>query len=200
MAHIEKSSLTFLEELGANNNRDWFQANKPRYEAARDNIAAFAQALMNRLEKTDVLETESGRKSMFRIYRDVRFSKNKDPYKTAHSGRFAREGKLRRGAYYFHFSPTDMVVGGGFYGIEKDDLKRIREEVAVDDKPFRSILSDDTFQKIFGEMKGEKLKTAPKGYPKDHPAIDLLRYKHFYAMRNFSEKQVLSKNFLDDAH
>ncbi len=200
MARIKKTTLNFLSALIKNNNRDWFQANKAQYEAGRENVAEFAQALMDRMESSDVIATASGKKSMFRIYRDVRFSKNKDPYKTAFSGRFTRDGLLRRGGYYYHLSPGDFVIGGGFYGIEKDDLKRIREEVAVDPAPYRAMVTDETFQRLFGDMRGEQLKTAPKGYPKDHPAIDILRYKQFYAFKDFTEKQVLSEQFLDDAH
>lgn len=197
MSRIKKASITFLKDLKKNNNRDWFAEHKPRYEAARENMAEFADALMARISETDVLETESGKKSMFRIYRDVRFSKNKDPYKTSHSGQFKREGKLRRGGYYYHLSPGHMVVGGGFYGIEKNDLKRIREELVMDAVPMREILADKDFKRIYGEMRGEQLKTAPKGFDREHPNIDLLRYKQFYAFREFTEKEVLSTEFID---
>lgn len=197
MPQIKKASITFLKDLQKNNNRDWFAEHKPRYEAARENVAEFADALMARISETDVLETESGKKSLFRIYRDVRFSKNKDPYKTSHSGQFKREGKLRRGGYYYHFSPGHMVVGGGFYGIEKNDLKRIREELVMDAEPMRKIIADADFKRIYGEMQGEQLKTAPKGFDKKHPNIDLLRYKQFYAFRKFTEKEILSAEFID---
>lgn len=197
MPQIKKASITFLKDLQKNNNRDWFAEHKPRYEAARENVAEFADALMARISETDVLETESGKKSLFRIYRDVRFSKNKDPYKTSHSGQFKREGKLRRGGYYYHFSPGHMVVGGGFYGIEKNDLKRIREELVMDAEPMRKIIADADFKRIYGEMQGEQLKTAPKGFDKKHPNIDLLRYKQFYAFREFTEKEILSAEFID---
>ncbi|MEM1357889.1 MAG: DUF2461 domain-containing protein [Bacteroidota bacterium] len=199
MSTIKKSSLTYLKQLAKNNNRDWFQENKPTYEAARENIAAYAQAVMDQLSETDVLETASGKKSLFRIYRDVRFSKNKSPYKTHFSGHLVRDGKFRRGGYYFHFDPAskEYVVGGGFYGIESADLKRIREEIAASATDFREIMADPEFIRVFGEMRGEKLKTAPKGFPKDHPDIDLLRYKQFYAFRECTEKQVLSSEFVD---
>lgn len=197
MAQIKKASITFLKDLQHNNNREWFADHKNRYEAARENIAEFADALLARISETDVLETESGKKSMFRIYRDVRFSKNKDPYKTSHSGQFVREGKLRRGGYYYHFAPGEMMVGGGFYGIENHDLKRVREELAMDAAPLRAIMANQDFKRIYGEMRGEQLKTAPKGVDKEHPDIDLLRYKQFYAIRNFTEAEVLSTEFID---
>ncbi|MEM9837247.1 MAG: DUF2461 domain-containing protein [Bacteroidota bacterium] len=200
MSQINAATFQFLTELKHNNNRDWFAEHKPRYEAARGNMAAFAQELLDRLSETDVLETASGKKSLFRIYRDVRFSKNKDPYKTSLSGHFVRDGKLRRGGYYFHFAPGDMVVGGGFYGIEKDDLKRIREEIAMDAAPLREIMAAPDFVNTFGEMRGEKLKTAPKGFDREHPDIDLLRYKQFYAFREFTEEEVIAPDFIEAAH
>lgn len=203
MAKIQKSTLTFLKQLAKNNDREWFNENKAAYEAGRDNVAEFAQALMNRLSETDVLSTESGKKSMFRIYRDVRFSKNKDPYKTNYAGQFVRDGKQRRGGYYYNISPVGdwrSFIGGGFYGMEKHDLKRMREELAVDATELRAIIADKDFVRIFGELQGEQLKTAPQGYPKDHRNIDLLRYKQFYAGRDFSDQEVLSADFLDMAH
>ncbi|MCX8212003.1 MAG: hypothetical protein ACJATN_000044 [Neolewinella sp.] len=203
MAVIKKSTLSFLNQLAKNNDREWFKDNKDKYEAGRENVAEFAQALMDRLVETDVLATENGKKSLFRIYRDVRFGKNKDPYKTNFAGQFKRDGKIRRGGYYYNVSPVGnwrSFIGGGFYGMEKQDLKRMREELAIDASELRAIITDKDFARIFGELQGEQLKTAPQGYSKDHENIDLLRYKQFYAGRNFTDKEVLSKDFLDMAH
>lgn len=198
---IKKATLSFLKDLKKNNDRDWFQANKPRYEAARANVAEWTQALLDKLSESDMLETPSGKKALFRIYRDVRFSKNKAPYKTNIAGHLTRAGKLRRGGYYFSIVPGgETVVGGGFYGIERDDLKRIREELAEDGDPMREIMSESTFVDQFGEMLGEQLKTAPKGYDREHPYIDLLRYKQFYAFRSFADTEVTSESFLGHAH
>lgn len=205
---IKKSTLTFLRQLSKNNDRDWFNDNKAKYEAARDNVAEFGQALLDRLSESDVLSTENGKKSLYRIYRDTRFSKDKTPYKTNLSGGFTRDGKLRRGGYYFHVMPSAVknnwaemsLVGGGFFSPERDDLKRIREELAADASEMRAILADPDFVRIFGELQGEQLKTAPQGYPKDHPNIDLLRYKQFYAFRYFTDAEVTSADFLDQAH
>ena len=208
MARIAKSTLTFLKQLNRNNNRDWFADNKPRYEAARANVAEFADALLERLRTDDVLETESGKKSLYRIYRDVRFSKNKDPYKVNMAGHFTRQGKLRRGGYYFHIVPEGThndfmggsVVGGGFYGIERADLKRVREEIAANAADFRAFMADPDFVRVFGTLDGDQLKTAPQGYPRDHPEIDLLRYKNYYAFRQFTDAEVTSAAFLDLSH
>jgi|AntRauTorckE5430_2_1112549.scaffolds.fasta_scaffold00297_6 uncharacterized protein (TIGR02453 family) len=208
MSQIKKATLTFLRQLAKNNDREWFATNKPKYEAAQENVADFADALLGRLRESDVLATENGKKSLYRIYRDVRFSKNKDPYKVNIAGSFERDGKLRRGGYYFHLVPSGIhdnfmngtVIGGGFYGIERDDLKRVREEIAADATDLREIIGAPDFVRVFGELQGEKLKTAPQGYPKDHPNIDLLRYKNYYAFREFNDEEVLSANFLDLSH
>ncbi|WP_116106739.1 DUF2461 domain-containing protein [Lewinella sp. IMCC34191] len=199
MPAINRSTYDFLRELAANNNREWFAEHKDRYKAARGNVAAFADELLERLRKTDVISTENGRKSLFRIYRDVRFSKNKLPYKTNIAGSFTRDGFLRRGGYYFTLSPERNAVGGGFYGIERDDLKRIREELAASAGEMRSILAGDKFTEQFSGLLGEQLKTAPQGYPRDHPNIDLLRYRQFYATREFTETEVLDPGFIDRA-
>ena len=163
------------------------------------NVAKFADALLERLRKHDVLSTENGKKSLFRIYRDVRFSKSKLPYKTHFSGQFVRDGRHRRGGYYFQLGPQENIVGGGFFGIERDDLNRIRQELGGDAGEMRSVLSDKRFVKLYGQLQGDQLKTAPQGFPRDHPNIDLLRYKQFYAMRSFTEEEVVADDFIDRA-
>jgi uncharacterized protein (TIGR02453 family) len=203
MPAIQPATLEFLRELRTHNDRNWFADNKARYEAARENLAAFSQELLDRLRKTDVLETENGKKALFRIYRDVRFSKNKQPYKTNFAGSFTRDGRQRRGRYYFSISPEESLVGGGFYGIERDDLQRIREElgapIAIGAGAMRTVIEDDRFVQLYGNLRGDRLKTAPRGFAKDHPDVDLLRYKQFYAARDFSEAEVLSADFIDRA-
>lgn len=196
MNTINKSLLTFISDLKKNNDRDWFAENKPRYEKERADFANFAQDLLDLMREHDDIETVSGKKSLFRIYRDVRFSKDKSPYKTHFSGSFKRATKLLRGGYYFHIEPGgNSFVGGGFWGPSKEDLARIREEIALDDSELREIISDKNFIAHFEELKGEQLKTAPKGYPKDHKAVDLLRFKQFLVMKPFSDKEILAKDF-----
>ena len=205
---IDAATFTFLRQLTQHNDRDWFNDHKDQYEAARQNVASFTDALLKRLRKHDVLSTENGKKALFRIYRDVRFSKSKLPYKTHFSGQFVRDGRQRRGGYYFQLGPEENIVGGGFFGIERNDLKRIREELSSlsggggpGGKPgeMRRIVSDKRFVKLYGSLQGEQLKTAPQGYARDHPNIDLLRYKQFYAMRAFNEQEVLADDFIDRA-
>jgi uncharacterized protein (TIGR02453 family) len=195
---ISKSDFNFLTELEKNNNRDWFTENKGTYQASLDNIISFADEVLVKLNRHDVIETLNGKKSLFRIYRDVRFSKDKSPYKTHWAGGYKRASKERRGGYYFQIAPNNNTfIAGGFWAPNKDDLQRIREEIAVDDQELREILNDKTFVKTFNSLEGEQLKSAPKGFDKDHKAIDLLRFKQFIFTKNFSDEEVLSANFAD---
>jgi len=193
---IQPSNLEFLKLVKKNNNRDWFNAHKERYLKEHDSIIAFADALLMEMNKHDVIETPSGKKSLHRIYRDTRFSKEKTPYKTNWSGGFKRATKKRRGGYYFHIEPGNSFVAGGFWGPEPQDLKRIRDEFAYDALPLRKILKSKNFVKTFGTLKGEQVKTTPKGFDANDPAIDLLRYKQLILVKEFTDKEVLSENFL----
>jgi uncharacterized protein (TIGR02453 family) len=193
---IKKESLDFLKTLSKNNNRDWFNKHKGLYTEAHNNIIAFADALLVEMNKHDKIETASGKKSMFRIYRDVRFSKDKTPYNKHWSGAFKRATKKLRGGYYFRIEPGNSRLVGGFWGPEPDDMKRIREDIAADPKRWKKMLANKTLVKTFGDMTGEKLGSAPRGYSKDHPAIDLLRHKQFLLRYEFNDKEVCSKDFL----
>lgn len=195
MSSIDPSVFKFLNNLRKNNNRDWFGENKDKYVSAHEAVISFADDLLAEMKKHDDLETISGKKSLFRIYRDVRFSKDKSPYKTHFSGSFKRGTKWLRGGYYFHIEPGNVFIGGGFFSPSKEDLQRIREEIAEDDEPMRQILNDKEFKRHFGELQGEQLKTAPKGFDKEHPAADLIRYKQFYFISQFSEAEANSKGF-----
>lgn len=198
MAAISKGNFKFLQDLKKNNNRDWFQENKPEYEKNHQDIIAFADELLSKLNEHDLIETPSGKKSLYRIYRDIRFSKDKTPYKTHWSGGFKRATKLRRGGYYFHIEPGNKsMVGGGFWGPNKEDLLRIREEIAVNGDEIREIITDSKFIDLFGGLQGEQLKKAPKGFDPNHPDIDLLRYKQFIFGRNFTDEEVLAPDFSD---
>ena len=193
---INNHSLDFLNDLAQNNNRDWFNTHKDRYLEAQGNIAAFADALIVEMNKHDHIETVSGKKSMFRIYKDVRFSKEKTPYNQHWSGSLKRATKNLRGGYYFRIEPGNSRAVGGFFGPVPDDMKRIREDIDANYDDWRKMLSNHLLVKTFGNMRGEKLGTAPRGYAKDHPAIDLLRHKQFLFRREFTDEEVLSSDFL----
>ncbi len=193
---IPASVFPFLRSLQKNNNRDWFNENKDRYQAEYAHMITFAEALHDEMSHYDQLVPETGKKILFRIYRDVRFSKNKDPYKTHFAGGLNRATKLLRGGYYFHIEPGGSFLGGGFWEPNSEDLGRIRREIAADDRPLRKIIADPVFVNTFGELRGDQLKTAPQGFAKGHPAIDLLRYKQFLLSRSFTDAEVTAPDFL----
>lgn len=195
-AKISKSSFNFLKELQKNNNRDWFQANKSKYEAAKENLSEFGDNIIAELIKTDDIETLSGKKALYRIYRDIRFSKDKTPYKEHFGLSFLRATKSRRGSYFMHIkNGGENLVGGGFYGPNSADLALIRSHIAAEPERLRKILKSKKFKDTFGTLQGEQLKSAPRGYSVDHPAIDLLRYKQLYVFRRFTDKEVLQDDF-----
>lgn len=191
MTQIEKSTFTFLNKIRKNNNREWFHANKDIYTVANDNMKQFMSDLEAEMNKIDVIE----RKKLFRIYRDVRFSKDKTPYNSHFSISMAREGALRRGGYFLKVTPGGTMVGGGFYNPEPSDLKLIRSQIAADPKPLRKLIASKKFKDTFGTLMGNQLKTSPKGYDKDHPDIDLLRYKSMYVFKSFTDAETLSSDF-----
>ncbi len=195
--HIPAPVLQFLRDLAGHNDRDWFKANRDRYDAVRQHMVDFAETVHDRLGRHDVLEPQSGKQILFRIYRDVRFSKDKSPYKTNFAGYIKRSGKLRRGGFYFHIQPGGSFVGGGFWNPNKEDLLRIRTELAADARPLREIIAGPAFQKTFGELQGDAVKTAPKGFSRDHPDIDLIRHKQFVVSRQFSDPEVQRAGFAD---
>ena len=198
---ISKSNIDFLKQLSKNNNRDWFQANKATaYQSALDNTIAFANCLLSEMKKHDNIETVSGKKSLYRIYKDIRFSKDKTPYKTHWGGYFKRATNHLRGGYYFHIQPGNCFVGGGFWNPNPEDLKRIRVELAADGSELRKIIGSKKFIDNSGQLDGNKVKTAPKGFSKEHENIDLLRYKQFLVSKKFSEKEMLDKDFYKKAN
>ena len=196
---IPASSLNFLKSLKNNNNREWFNSNKERFQAAQHFIEIFADALLVVLNTHDMIETASGKKSLHRIYRDTRFSTNKTPYKINWTGSFTRATKLRRGGYYFHIEPGNSFIAGGFWGPGPQDLKRIRDDISFDATALRKIIKSKAFVSTFGKLHGEQLKTTPKGFDAADAAIDLLRYKQFLVIRKFTDKEVLGDTFLKEA-
>ena len=195
MSTLTKANFNFLNNLKQNNDRDWFNANKDEYLIQHQNTIDFADAVLAEMTKHDKIETVSGKKSLYRIYRDVRFSKDKSPYKNNWSGGLKRATSALRGGYYFHIQPGNTMVGGGFWGPSKDDLQRIREDIAYDANPLRKIITSKSFTDTFGTLDGEQLKTSPKGFDKEHPDVDLLRYKQFIISKKFTDKEALSPDF-----
>ena len=196
MQPIKKPTLEFLSDLKKNNNREWFERNKDRYRSAHENMIGFMDGLIAEMKKVDNIETISGKKSLFRIYRDVRFAKDKSPYKSFFGARMSRATKWLRGGHYIHIEPGNCFIAGGFFSPNSADLKLIREDIAHDSKPLREILSDSDFKNIWRTFEGESVKTAPRGFDKDHPDIDLIRFKQFHLSHHFSDEDVLSEDFV----
>jgi len=192
---IQPETLAFLRKLRRNNNKPWFEKNKGSYLEAKADVEQFIRDVNERLNQTDVIEFNK----LFRIYRDVRFSRDKTPYKTYFSGYFRRAGKERRGGYWFSIEPGESQIGGGFYGPNKEDLYRIRKEFQMDSKTINRIIGSTQFKNLFGPLQGEAVKTAPKGFSKDDPSIELIRKTQFYVFREFSDKEVLRDDFVGQA-
>jgi uncharacterized protein (TIGR02453 family) len=193
---INKDSIEFLKDLSTNNNREWFNTYKDRYVEAQNNIVAFADALIAEMNRHDQIETTSGKKSVFRIYKDVRFSKDKTPYNTHWSGSLKRATKKLRGGYYFRLEPGNSFIAAGFFGPEPNDMKRIRQDMDANYEDWRKMLATPALVNTFGTMRGAQIKSAPRGYAKDHPAIDLLQYKQFLFKHEFSDEEILHPDFL----
>ncbi len=187
-----KKAFEFLLKIKENNNREWFAQNKPKFDLIVQENKIFFNELFSEFQKHDSLEGIH----IFRIYKDVRFSKDKTPYKTHFGVSFSRTKPMLRGGYYIHLEPNNSFVGGGFWNPNSEDLFRIRKEFEMDSSEIEKITSDKTFKKYFGELQGEEgVKTAPKGFDKNNPTIDLIKKKQYVVMRKFSDKEVFSADF-----
>lgn len=193
---IQKSTLDFLRKLSANNNREWFALNKSRYDAAKINAENFADALIAKMNEHDQIETPSGKKCLYRIYNDVRFSKDKTPYNARFYGYLRRLKPFLRGGYYFWIRPGGSRVGCGFANPAPDDLRRIREDIDLNYETWHKLLRLKNLKTTLGDMQGERVKTAPRGFDVDHPAIGFLRFKQFWFERSFTDREVLATDFV----
>ena len=193
MNQINPDVLAFYKELEANNTREWFEPQKSRFKALETEIKQYAEQIKNALNETDEIE----RAKIFRIYRDVRFSKNKTPFKTHFGISFHRKKPELRGGYYLHIAPGNSFIATGFWDPNKDDLFRIRKEMEIDAQEIRTLMADPDFKSYWGELQGDEVKTAPKGFSKEHSDIDLIRKKQYLFVKKFTDKQVLAKNFQD---
>ena len=192
ITHISPSVYKFLKELKNNNNREWFEANKKSFKDEEASVKKFFNDLNSEMSTHDEID----KMKMFRIYRDVRFSKDKTPYKSHLSGSFHRSKPKLRGGYYLHIEPSNTFIACGFWEPEKNDLLRIRKEFEMDDTEIREIINAKDFKDTFGKLEGDELKTAPKGFDKEHPAIDLLRMKQYIAIKRFTDKEAMSSDFM----
>jgi uncharacterized protein (TIGR02453 family) len=194
-----KNLLDFLSNLSENNNRDWFNDHKKQFVLLKDEFESFIQQLIPKVREIDSsIGPIEAKNCIFRIYRDVRFSKNKDPYKT-HFGAYIASGgrKSKTCGYYLHIDPKEAFIAAGAYSPEPQILKEIRYEIMDRTEDFKQLIENKDFKKIYGELSGEKLKTAPKGFPKDFKDLELIKYKSFEVFHRIDEKAILSENFED---
>lgn len=195
-----KYTLTFLADLAENNTREWFNANRDRYEDARAAFVDVVQEIIARFDGVDDLGGLTPEGAVYRLNRDARFSPDKSPYKTNMGALLGKDGRKSTGtSYYFQVKPGgESLVASGMYWVFPAQLEAIRQHIAAKPYVLRGLIDAPKFRKFFPDgMVGEQLKTSPKNYPKDHPAIDLLRYKQFMADHPLSDDFLLSDGLVD---
>ncbi len=190
---ISKETLNFLDKLKKNNTREWFLEHKDEFKTQETEFKKFVAALNERLTTHDEIE----KSKVFRIYRDVRFSKDKTPYKSYLGASYKRAGMKLRGGYYLQLEPENSFIATGFWEPNKEDLFRIRKELEIDASEFREVISNKNFVNIWGDLVGDELKRAPKGFNVEHKDIDLIKKKQYIFIRKFTDKEVLSSDFLN---
>ncbi|MEM9340060.1 MAG: DUF2461 domain-containing protein [Bacteroidota bacterium] len=193
-------AIDFLTDLAQHNNKEWMDDNKKRYQEAKKQIIELVAEVLAQSSKFDsALEGIDPKKTLFRINRDIRFSKNKDPYKT-NFGASLVEGGRKSGnpGYYLHIMPDNHFFGGGIYQPDASTLQKVRQEIDYNGSSLRKIIDDKAFKALYPSPHVEdRLKTAPKGYPKDHPDLDLLQLKHYVYMKSVPQKEVVGQSFVE---
>lgn len=190
---ISQNVLDFLKLLEQHNDRTWFQDHKTEFKAVEAEVKLAYQKLFDTLKLHDDVDALK----LFRIYRDVRFSKNKQPYKTHFGGSIHRKKPELRGGYYLQIQPHNKsFIATGFWDPNKADLHRIRKEFEVDAQEVRDILNHSKFKSVWGNLVGDELKTAPKGFDKNHPDIDLIKKKQYIFTKSFTDQEVTSPDFI----
>ncbi|MES2277844.1 MAG: DUF2461 domain-containing protein [Bacteroidota bacterium] len=195
---INQKTLDFIADLKQNNNRDWFLDHKEQYDAARENITEFTAAVLKELSKIDTLVDAhtDPKKCIMRIYRDIRFSKDKTPYKHWIGIHKLSQGRYAAGiGYYLHIEPGNSFIGGGYWMPEGEHVKMIRQEIDYNAADFKAIVDAPTFKKIFGEFRDqEQLKTIPNGYDVDNENMSLLKLKSFAAVHQLTDDELKQKD------
>jgi len=203
MAHLHENTRNFLVDLKANNDRQWFDANRARYDEARADFISFIGVLLHEIEKFDPgIAGLEARNCIFRIYRDTRFSRNKTPYKTNFGARILLGGNRnlhQRAGYFMNIEPGNCFLAGGAFRPSTQWINAIRRQIEGNADALRAITAGRKFRAYFDGIEGERLKTAPRGYPRDHPEIELLRHKSFLARHRLCDARVFSPGFLKHA-
>ena len=192
---LSKDIFIFLKELTVHNNREWFKKHITTFRTAESNVKLFYSQLYDQLNNVDSIDNFK----VFRIYRDVRFSKDKTPYKTHFSGSFHRTKPELRGGYYLHLAPNnESFIATGFWNPSKKDLFRLRKEFEIDSQDLRAIIAEPRFKAVWGTLEGDELRSAPQGFNKQDQNIDLIRKKQFIFSKKYTDKEVLSEQFTQD--
>jgi uncharacterized protein (TIGR02453 family) len=197
---LKPSVMSFLKDLKKNNNREWFDANRNRYQEARQAFELYLSVVMGEIQKFDKEAVNAAPKDcIFRIFRDIRFSNDKTPYKSNFGAYIARGGrKSPLAGYYLHIESGASMLAGGVYLPQPDVLKAIRTEIYNNADEFRSIIHDPVFSKHFGEIDAPRLTTAPKGFPKDFKDIGLLQYKYYTITKSESDSAVVKPAYINE--
>lgn len=193
--------LNFLKELQENNNKEWMDAHRPQYEAARDAFKEIIGVLLGELPRFDEgLIGITPKDCIFRLNRDIRFSKDKTPYKNDFGAAMSEGGRRSPNAvYYLHLQPNnESFIAGGMYMPANEYLSKVRQEVDYNPQELKQIVSNSDFKKYFGEIQGEKLSRPPKGYKADHPNVELLKLKSFIVLHPFTDEEIISENFISE--
>ena len=202
MATLHPDTLKFLGNLKKNNKKEWFDKNKPQYEAIKNDLVNVAGEMIKEVSKFDSsVAAVDPKKSVFRIYRDVRFSPDKSPYKTNMGFWMSKGGmKVPSAGYYIHIQPGESFLGGGIWMPMPEELNKIRQEIDYNFKNFKKIIGSPSFKKAFGDLSTEmKLSRPPKNYDENNPAIEYLKLKSFTVGMKLKDKDVLSPSFAKGA-
>lgn len=189
--------LEFLKGLQRNNNKAWFEQHRAAYEDARSRFEAFVSEIIDGLTKVEDMSGVTAKDCVMRIYRDVRFSRDKSPYKIAMGASIGPGGRHSQFLKYFlHIQPHDeSMIAGGLHMPEPAQINAFRAAVAHDARPFRTVINEAAFKRVFGSVEGERLKTFPQGYDRDHPEIELLRLKEVVAIHHYPDEDVATPKF-----
>jgi len=192
---LHQSTLDYLTNLKTNNNKEWFEKNRKAYDAARTDQLAFITSLLFEMAKWEErVKNVDPKKCTMRINRDIRFSKDKSPYKSNMS--FGINPPGTRAGYYFHLEPGATFAGGGLYGLEPLQIKAVRQEIDYNLNEFSGIMNNAKFKKHFSKLDGDALQNIPKDYPKDHPGAEWLKHKDFVIGTKLDDKELTSNDLL----
>ena len=202
---LQTSTLKFLKDLKKNNNKSWFDANRKRYDEAKKDFELFIQQLIDTHGKKDkTISSLKAKECLFRINRDIRFSKDKTPYKTNFGASINKGGKkaFSTAGYYFHLEPGEAFVGGGIYQPMPEELRKVRQEIDYNFKEFKNIIGSKKFKSVYGDLDKSNeflLSRVPKGYEADNPAADYLRLKSYIAFEHITDSDLTSKTLVKKA-